>query len=260
VDIPSTFYDFIAVARERFPEAALTFNAVGNWPIDALAPAPLDFNYIEIWPPTPTYEDLRRIVLESRLKSADKPVVIALYLPADQEANIRLADAIIFASGGSRIEIGETDRLLSDPYFPKHQAIPEDLHRVLKRYYDFAVRYGEWMGPSALDVHGLGLSSPEGVWTVVRQAGDWLVLHFINMNGLEGARWDEAIPAPEPLGEFSVEISTPESIRTIWWGSPDREHLELWPAEWRVENESVVVDVPYLKYWTLLAVQIEGLE
>ncbi len=260
VDIPSSFHEFIADARERFPKAALTFNAVGNWPFDALASAPLNFNYIEIWPPTLTYRDLRRIVLESRLKSVDKPIVIALYLPSDQEANIRLTDAIIFASGGCRIELGEGERLLTDPYFPKHKAIPVILHHILRRYYDFAVRYGEWMGPTAQDVNGLAITLPEGVLPIVREAGAWLVLHLINVTGLGNPRWDEAVPAPESLRKFSVKILTPEAIRAIYWASPDRENPALAPAEWRDEGDKVVVDVPYLEYWTMVAVQIESAE
>lgn len=260
VDIPGAFHAFITAAKERFPKPALTFNAVGNWPIDALATAPLDFNYIEIWAAMPTFRDLRCITLESRLKSADKPVVIALYLPVDQEANIRLADAIIFASGGCRIELGERDRLLTDPYFPKHQAIPSDLNRILRRYYDFAVRYGEWMGPSARDVQGLGVNLPEGVWGVIRETEGWLVLHLINGSGLGDPRWDEAIPAPSPQVDLSVEILMPEPIRAIWWANPDRDDLTLKPAKWRAEDDRVVVDVPYLDYWSMLAVQIEELE
>ncbi len=74
---------------------------------------------------------------------------MALYLPADRPTNIRLADALIFSCGGSRIELGEGERLLADPYFPKHQPLTPELRTTLRRYYDFAVRYGEWLGPAA---------------------------------------------------------------------------------------------------------------
>jgi dextranase len=260
VDLPSAFHDVLVATRDRFPAAALTFNAVRNWPIEALAAAPLDFNYIEIWPSTPTYGNLRRIVLESRLKSADKPVVVALYLRADRESNIRLADALIFASGGCRIELGEGERLLTDPYFPNHQAVSPSLSEILRRYYAFAVRYGEWMGPSALDVHGLGVSVPAGIRSVVRESSGWLLLHLINMRGLGEPRWDEALPAPEPLGDVSVKIATPEPILGVWWASPDGESLALQPTEWSKGEGNLVVEVPQLEYWTMLAVQLEHVE
>ena len=91
-------------------------------------------------------------------------------------------------------------------------------------------------------------------------AEGWLVLHLINGSGLGDPRWDEAIPAPSPQVDLSVEILMTEPIRAIWWANPDRDDLALKPAEWRAEDDRVVVDVPYLDYWSMLAVQIEELE
>ncbi|MFQ5410538.1 MAG: glycoside hydrolase family 66 protein, partial [Anaerolineales bacterium] len=136
VDLPAAFTSFVSAAKKAYPHAAVVFNAVGNWPIESLAVAPQDFVYIEVWPPTPTYRDLQQTVAGARKLSGWKPVVIALYLPTDRLVNIRLADALIFTCGGTRIEIGERERLLADPYFPKHQPISPDLMAALRRYYD----------------------------------------------------------------------------------------------------------------------------
>jgi dextranase len=260
VDIPAAFHDFITAAKGRFPDAVLTFNAVGNWPIDTLAQAPLDFNYIEIWDTTPTFHDLRRIAYESRVKSANKPFVIALYLPAVWDANIRLVDALIFASGGCRIELGEGKRLLTDPYFPKHQSIPSELNRVLRRYYDFAVRYGEWIGPWAMDGDEQVVNLPEDVWVVVRKSGDWQILNLINLHGLEETRWDEEVQEVVTLDEFSLEIQTSDGVRGVWWTSPDRADLALRSAMWHREGDRVVVNVPYLETWSVVAIEFEGSE
>jgi dextranase len=260
INIPETFRSFISAANERFPEAALTFNAVGNWPIDTLAKAPLDFNYIEIWPPTPHYADLREIILESRMKSGNKPVVIALYLPSDRIQNIRLANAIIFASGGCRIELGENRRLLTDPYFPKHQGLSPELEEILRHYYDFAVRYADLNGPIAIDEDGLEFSLPEGIWGIPRKTDGWLILNLINMKHLEQARWDEEHPAPKPLDHFSLGISTPEMVKEIYWASPDLKDISLSNAKWYKEKRGILVEIPYLKYWTTVAIQFEHME
>jgi dextranase len=257
VDIPLAFKSFITASRERFPTSVLTFNAVGNWPIDALACTSLDFNYIEIWPDTPGFQDLRRIIFQARAKSANKSLVIALYLPADHIPTIRLVDAIIFASGACRIELGEGMRLLADPYFPNHQPMPPELIRILRRYYDFAVRYAEWIGPSALDAHDIVADLPEGVWCVIRETKGWLVIHLINMTGLEKACWNKKVPPPETRIDFSIAVTGLKIIQGAWWASPDSGDLDLKPAAWRLDGKKVILEVRQLEYWTMVSIEIE---
>jgi dextranase len=260
VDIAEAFRSFILTTKQRFSESSLTFNAVGNWPMDVLATAPLDFNYIEIWPSTPYYHNLRQIIQDSRLKSGNKPVVIALYLSAERINNIRLVDAITFACGSCRIELGETDRLLTDPYFPKHQELPSNLAGILRRYYDFAVRYSTFIGPEASDLESMDLSLPGDIWVIGRQTQGWLIFQLINMNGLGDARWEEAHPAPQAMNNFYVEITSSEKIHAVWWATPDLDDLSLSPSEWHAEGNRIFIKIPCLEFWTLIAIQIDKLE
>jgi hypothetical protein len=192
--------------------------------------------------------------------SGDRPLVIALYLPAEAEVNIRLTDAILFASGACRIELGENRRLLTDPYFPNHQPIPLGLYQALRRYYDLAVRYGEWMGPWVPEVDGLELDLPEGVWVIERAPEGWLVLHLINFRGLGDPRWDMPLPAPSPMEHFSIKVSNLAQIRGIWWASPDLRQVALREAEWEVEGDQTIIGIPSLEYWTMVAIQTEAME
>src|SRR5690606_14631845 len=59
------------------------------------------------------------------------------------EATARLLNAVIAANGGTRIEMGEGDGMLADPYFPKFQRVSPSLWRALVAHYDFIVRYRE---------------------------------------------------------------------------------------------------------------------
>jgi dextranase len=255
VDLPAAFAGFVAALKAAHPRATALFNAVGNWPIEALAASPQDFAYIEVWPPATMYRDLQRIVTEARALSKGRPVVIALYLPADRPANIRLADALIFSCGGSRIELGERERLLADPYFPKHQPLTPEVKATLRRYYDFAVRYGDLIGPGACDSPEVPVHVPPGVWAVARTARGWLTVCLINMTGLDGARWDETHSAPASLADVSVRVAAPQPVRQVWWASPDRDQPALFPAVWDAGAGHVHATLPFLDQWAILAFQ-----
>jgi dextranase len=258
VDIPAAFAAFIGALKERHPRAAVVFNAVANWPIEALVAAPQDFVYIEVWPPDVFFRDVRRIVTAARAMSGGRAVVIALYLPADQPENVRLADALIFSLGGSRIELGERVRLLTDPYFPKHQAISPGLRRTLRRYYDFVVRYGELLGPTAGLLGDFVVKAPPEVWIIARTSdAGWLTLSLLNVSGLGEPRWDEPIPAPRPLIPVSVQFNLAQPITRCLWASPDGADLNLAPLPWSLDHETVTVTLPGLDHWAIVAIKLQ---
>ena len=257
VDLPQAFVDFIRTLKLRHPGQAVTFNAVGNWPIAALAESPQDFEYIEIWPPDTGYTDLLRIVREARVLSGGRPVVIALYQPANRPVNIRLADALIFSAGGSRIELGENARLLADPYFPKHQALSPELEQSLRNSYDFAVRYGELIGPGAADPD-LRVETPADVWAVTRGTPGWITVGLINLAGVQNPYWDEEHPAPTSQDYVEIAVEVTEQISGVWWASPDRNDMALTPAPYQTEGNVVHATLPYLDTWTILTIALEN--
>jgi dextranase len=257
IDLPSAFRGFIEEFKARLPDSAVTLNAVKNWPMEALAASEEDFYYVELWPNTPTYRDLRHVVTEARASSVGKPVVVAIYLPADQPANVRLVDAVILASGGSRIELGEHARLLADPYFPRHQPIGADLATGLRRYWDVSVRYGDLLfdsqpAPSS-DFQAEG---PEDVWTILRYVPGWLLVSLVNLRGLADARWDQEHPAPEPLKDATVLVKTHHPIARAWWIDPDGLSAQPQPVEWSNVDSSAVVRVPKLSYWGMVLYEL----
>jgi dextranase len=222
VELPAAFVSFIDQAKTSYPEKTVLFNAVGNWPIEALAGSALDFIYIEVWPPHVRYTDLAEIVRNARRFSSGKPVVIALYISADRPENVLLADALILAGGGTRIELGEDARLLADPYFPKHQPVSQELERSLRRFYDFIVRYGEWIGPATRELENVEVQIQNPVWTCLRTGGGKAGLHLVNFSGLGSEpAWDEAHPTPAPLHSLEISIRWPDRPEEVLWISPD---------------------------------------
>jgi len=255
VNLPDAFVGFVNALKARHPDEAVTFNAVKNWPIESLARASLDFLYIELWPSTPSYRDVVRVISEARSKSGGKPVVIAIYLPADRPNNIRLADALILSSGATRIELGENERLLADAYFPKHEAVGDDLRRTLRAYCDFAVRYGELIGPRAEDLASLEPILPDGIWSVSRRTDRRIAINLVNMRGLGDAGWGEQHPSPDPLKEFMVRVPLREGIRQVHYASPDGSDPSMIPASWRSDGQSVEIEIPQLEFWSLILIE-----
>lgn len=252
VDLPAAFVAFIAALKQAAPRATVLFNAVGDWPSDALAVSQQDFVYIEIWPPCVTYAAVGEVVQRARSAAQGKPCVIALYLPTDRPANIRLTDALLFSHGATRIELGEAARLLADPYFPKHEPLDAGLRMVLHRYYDFAVRYGEWLGPAAGVAVPIAVTVPAGVIALARRTAETLTVCLVNFCGLGEARWDEAHPAPDLLSDFPLLVAIEARVSNVMWASPDQEHLDLAVTAWRRDGGIVEVAVPQLQFWTMV--------
>jgi dextranase len=257
IDLPAAFQAYIRACKVHFPTSKVTFNAVGNWPIESLAASLQDFVYIEIWPETPRYKDVLDIVQGGRMGSGGKPVVIAQYIPVDHEANIRLSDALIFALGGSRIELGEQGRLLCDPYFPKHQAIPEPFQVVLRRYYDFVVRYSDLVCPTAEISDAGEVELPEGVLPILRRSDRWTALHVINFTGLEDARWCEAHPMPTEVEYLEISLPIEGNVKGVWVATPDKEALNLVDIPWREQEGRLEFALSDLMYWTMIAIETD---
>lgn len=264
VDLPGAFRQFVDRLKSSHPEKTVVFNAVGNWPTDELARSAQDFAYIEVWPPTPYYSDLLGIVGNARNKSSGKAVVVALYLPSEREANIRLADALLLACGATRIEIGEEERLLADPYFPKHQPLSRSVKRFIRKYNDFAVQYGEWLGPAAGALPGQLVEAPAEVWPAVRHVEDWLVVNLVNATDLGGPRWDAPHAPPRKLDNLALTLHLPRAVEQLFWASPDREDPSLQPLEYRNSGlgeqrgiYSIQLNLPSLEYWSLLAIHLQ---
>jgi dextranase len=234
VDLPRAFADFIQSASHQHPGRTILFNAVGNWPVEALAESDVHFLYIEVWPPDVEYRHLAEIVLNAVGLSHGKAVVIALYLPARRTANNLLADGIILACGGTRIELGEEARLLSDPYFPRHEEVSPELQNELQRLADFTIRNGEWLRPYTLsslqkqvwsngELNSELISIDNGIWTVMRNYPKSFVVQFINFSGLDPhQRWDEAHVAPTAGQDVSVKIQTPHCPTQVFWDCPEQ--------------------------------------
>jgi dextranase len=265
VDLPRAFVDFIQSASDQNPDQTILFNAVGNWPIEALAESAVDFMYIEVWHPDVEYRRLAEIVSNAVRLSHGKAIVIALYLPASSPANNLLADAVIIACGGTRIELGEEAHLLSDPYFPKHEEISPDLYSALRQLSDFTIRNGEWLRPYTLsmsekeiwagsELNPEFISTDDSIMTVARHYPKTLVVQLVNFNGLDThPRWDAAHPFPTPCRRVPVRIQMSQRPSQIFWDCPEKTDSPQ-ALDFEYANGKLTFQVPQINFIGLVTI------
>lgn len=256
------------VDTKRGEAGAVIFNLVRNWPLVTVAPSRQDAVYIEVWEPYRDLLDLYRIIAQAQALSGGKPVILAAYIPPEREVNVRLASALIFASGGAHIELGEPNVMLADPYFPKFGVMDAHMQEIMRRHYDFAVRYENLL---ALDTHDAtaeraaavrlagiptaGTRARDRVVTIVRAAARTETFSLINLIGIDGERWDSPITqAPTPQRDIRVTVQVERPVSRVYAASPDSSQ-QLQDIPFTFGDGQISFVVPHLNYWTMFVLE-----
>ena len=279
VDLAEAFPGFInrtsaVVTDRRGDTGAVIFNAVGNWPVDTVAPSDQNVVYIEVWAPYRGFMDLHRILAGAEQLGGGKPVIIAAYIHPDQLINVRLADAVIFASGGYHLELGELGAMLADPYFPRFGMMNEATQAVIERYYDFLVRYEEVFAldtvnapdrSKALVIDGIrteGLTAKNRVAVIARQGQGFETYSLVNFLGVDSGQWDTPLThAPQPQTQLPIRVTTNKTVTRVWAASPDGDSLDAQPLEFTTSSGEngryIAFTLPSLDYWTMVVVEVQ---
>lgn len=258
------------VRSKRGDDGTTLFNCVGNWPIAAVASSHEDASYIEVWPPYNDYIDLNRIIKNAQELGNDKPVILAAYIPPERTINWRLANAVIYASGGFHLETGEPQTMLADPYFPKYGKIKEADQDLFGRYYDFLVRYenvlntGTSAGSSERehavnlgDTRTRGIRAKDRVVPIVRIGANFETFNLINFVGIDESSWNSLTDVPPtPFTDLAVSIQVDRPVSQVWVASPDSitsMNAKLLP--FTIEDSELKIQLPYLDYWNMIVVE-----
>lgn len=258
------------VNEQRGEAGTVVFNAVTNWPIETVAPSDEDLVYIEVWSPYTFFNDLASLVAQGQTLGGGKPVVIAAYVPVSAETNAILNDAIIFASGAAHIEMGEQGGYLADPYFPKYELPSQELAERLQRYYLFALRYQNVLGPTTqagaaarfgqIRLPGYETAANvtrDKILPLVRSSQQYTAVSLVNLMGLPHGEWAAPLSAPPtPQADVTVifeNVTAP--VKAVWFATPDHSNLELQAVEFEQVGSSLTVQAPALDYWSVLLLE-----
>ncbi len=276
-DLSEHFPPLIDAARaavvEARPSAGVIFNAVGNWPIETVAATTQDAVYIEVWPPDVSYNDLRRLVRAARQLGRNKPVILAAYLSpfldcapehiAEAEAAALLATAVIAAVGGSHLLLGERDGILCDPYYPKYATLRPGFVPRMHAYYDFVVRYEEWLSDGALsDWDGADVmldgapaaaeATPGRVWAIARRRPGYRVVHLVNLSDQDTTDWNALRTPPAPRGPLALRLGGVPPLRELLLLTPDAEHGRPIALDFQQLGTEIEATIAELAVWAVV--------
>lgn len=258
-------------AKARRPDKLLVMNAVSNYAhAQIIQSGVVAFAYTEVWVETQTYQQLKGLIDNVQGLNANAPVVIAGYMNYDfAKANqtgrfnapgVLLMDAICFANGATRIELGE--HMLENEYFPQHHLTTDHFDDQLTKYYDFLVAYRPYltrMSNKTLNVtsttHTISTSFEAGkVTALVKENTTHVSVHLINLTGITDVNWrDTNANKPRPTLLTNVKLTIPQGGKKVWLATPDGETLLATTLDG--VKASYTVTLPKLDIWSMVVIE-----
>ncbi|WP_417354509.1 glycoside hydrolase family 66 protein [Flavobacterium sp.] len=277
-NLSDAFPSFISAMKSADPDKELVFNAVNQYAQQQIADEELGFLYTEVWSPNEGFKDLSTILTDNAAYSNNtKNTVLAAYINYNKAngqglfntPGVLLADAVIFAFGGSHLELGE--HMLAKEYFPNNNlSMTDELKAALMEYYDFMVAYqnllrdgGNFNEPVINTGDGklnLGSWPPTmgKVAAVGKQVENKQVVHLINFTNANNLNWRDtegAQSTPASIEKAMVNLQINGTVNKIWYASPDYKGGVAVPLEYTQNGSTVNFKVPLLKYWGMIVVE-----
>jgi dextranase len=274
---------FINNARAYWDSSTpLVQNLIDGNGLDWMKSADVDFIYGELWTNYANYSDLKRFFDQSRSYTS-KAVVYAAYMNSAKsngyfnEPGVRLANAAIFASGASHIELGDGDQMLSDAYFPdRNLQMTDSLRSTMRTCYDFLTGYENLLRDEtvsaglAATISGAATSTNAGtgaVWIISKKRPGYNILHLINLLNNTSTAWRDDLgtcPAPIMLNNLAVKMYYSGAISSgkLRYATPDSNFGAAAELSYTTSNDGggnyINFTVPQLQYWNMIWLEING--
>lgn len=283
VDLTARYGEFTDEMKSRQPEKDLIMNAVSSYGSDdILGSGNVAFAYNELWESEAQFSDFKKIIEDNMSFGGDNmKSVFAAYMNYSRADNIGtfntpgvlLTDAVIFALGGSHLEMGE--HMLGKEYFPNSNlGMDETLSNAIVVYYDFMTAYQNLLRDGG-SFNDIVVTSADGtvnirawepaigsVTTLGREFADRQVVHFLNFLNADSMSWRDmngTMPEPQLLENVAVDIALPSAkeVSSVWIASPDTDMGASRQITFTQEGTSIKVTLPSLKYWDMLVIEYE---
>jgi dextranase len=277
VDLPSGYQSFMSNLKTRFPEKKMALNAVDQYGQQEIMDSGVDFAYSEIWSYN-SFEALSQVILDNyRMGGESRNTVLAAYMNYDMSHSagylntpaVLLTDAVIFAFGGSHLELGE--HMLANEYFPNNNLLMRaDLKDGIVKYYDFLVAYqnllrdgGEFNNPEVNSLDGqrsINNWPPKtgSIAAIGKQVEGKQVVHLINFTNANSLLWRDNSGTqqyPNVINGLRVELQSDKSISKIRFASPDYNGGVMHTLDFVQSGNTVTVTIPTMQYWGMVVME-----
>lgn len=287
IDLEYNYRLFLRAMKGHRKDKRLVMNSVESFGTHHICNAKLDdgtrtvdFCYNELWKKQASFSDLFQIIQDNDRESEhDLQTVFAAYINynkadhawdyADQNVNTPgalLTDAVMFAIGGSHIEMG--DHMLTREYFPaKPLAMTDELKKKLVHYYDFQTAYqnilrgidskAAFTPTISSSTHAINAWPPQGrkITAFAKKVDNMIAVHLLNFSNTDDLSWrDLEGKRPAPVTQTNVQITytTSRHITNVWTATPDKNGGVPMKLPFTQDGNNVSVTVPSLEYWTML--------
>ena len=279
INLAASYKPFIEAMKAASPLKKVVMNSVNQYGQQTgIAESPVDFLYTEVWSGNEGYKDLAKIILDNNNYSSNSlNTVLAAYMNYSLANNpgyfntpgVLLTDAVIFAFGGSHLELGE--HMLGKEYFPNNNLqMKDDLKSSLINYYDFLVAYqnllrdgGNFNLPAMSctnNVMSVNNWPPEmgKVAVVGKVFNDRQVLHLINFSHANSLDWRDTNGTqniPQTKSDAMLAFITSKKVTKVWMASPDIQHGTAISLPFNQDGDKVTWKLPVLKYWDMIVIE-----
>ncbi len=288
IDLPYNYGLFIDAMKRRHPGKRLIMNAVSGYGAEnILKTGKVDFCYNEVWGNGNGYggaaeQDFANLydIIKKNDQCSDHRLqtVFAAYINYDKAANggsgdhlvntpgALLTDAVMFAIGGSHLEMG--DHMLTREYFPaKPLAMTDELKKKLVHYYDFQTAYqnilrgidskAAFTPTISSSTHAINAWPPQGrrITAFAKKVDNMIAVHLLNFSNTDDLSWRDlegTRPAPEIQTNVQITYTTSRHITNVWTATPDKNGGVPMELPFTQDGNNVSVTVPSLEYWTML--------
>lgn len=279
INLPGTFAPFLQAMKMKAPDKRLVMNAVDQLGQEAIATTDVDFLYTEVWSPD-TYGKLAEVITNNNtFCNNSMNTVLAAYMNRGLSNSggyfnlpgVLLTESVIFAFGGSHIELGE--HMLVHEYFPNsNKMMSIELQKAMVSYYDFLVAYenilrdgGSFNSPSVTSTDqqmNINTWPPQSgnVAVVGRTVGKRQVIHLINFSTATDLLWRDnegsrSVPVKYQNSNLSIVVSG--TVSKVWYASPDYIHGSSTELAFIQDGNAISLEIPYMQYWGMIVVEYQ---
>lgn len=278
INLAASFQSFLNAMKSAHHSRKLIMNAVNQYGQEvSIATAPVDFLYTEVWTGNEGYKDLAAIIQNNLGYSGGKSTVLAAYPNYNKAENagtfnmpgVLLANAVIFAFGGSHIELGE--HMLGKEYFPNSNLqMSDDLKKAMIAYYDFLTAYenllrdgGTFISPTISCTNGkmsLGAWPPQTGKVAVQGkiVGSRQIVQLINFANANSFDWRDTNGnqhTPNTITDAQLQVSVSNTVAKVWVASPDINFGIPKQITFTQTGNILQFTLPQLKYWDMVVIE-----